>query len=406
MTRSIKIKSVFLNLNSKNFKFSILQSVYWSAFCVLFGFIVPMFKDLGYTKFEIGILTMLIALSSMISQPLIGLICDKKGNIKNLFIIMMVLSCIFILFLPQSSKTLLFAAFIIMLLSVTFQSMASIIDSWAIRLKNNGENIDYSLTRSFGAMSCSFVAIIFGVMLDKYGIWIRIPVFIFLISVVIFVAFTIKSPKRAVIILDEEKSVNTFTLLYQNKRYRDFLIATILIFIGYGSTNVFFPILLNQLGGKNSDLGVGFFIMSISQALMMILFGILAKKTNNNIDILLVISMLFFAVKGILVAISPNIGWALIVQILEAVSYGLFLPSAVGYINKIVDNKMIITAQTLFAATSFGLGATIGNFAGGVLSEIFDVKIMMLILNSIALAGALLFIYFLRESKRKKVFEI
>lgn len=385
-----------------NLKLSILQGTYWAAYCVLFSFMVPLLKQWNYSDFTIGIMTMLIALSSMVAQPLWGMYCDHRGNIKVFFIIIISISCGLVLFLPLASKSLLLTGILLIMLSFTIQSMTAIIDAWTIRLHNDGEKVNYSLTRSFGSLVFAFTAAGFGSLLDRYGMWIRIPVFLLLSTLVIFVAFQTKAPSVLNKTHIDSKMTDVISNLINNHQYMRFLISIILIFIGYGATQSFYPILLERLGGKNADLGVGLFIAAISQVPPMLFFGFIVKKVARG-RTLLMFSMFFFGLKGIVLALSPNIPWAIWTQLFEALSFGLFLPAAVGYINEIVEEKVIVTAQLVFAASTFGLGSIIGNFSGGILSEVFGVKNMMLLLNSVSFIGFLFFIFI--ELKNSKLYE-
>jgi MFS transporter, PPP family, 3-phenylpropionic acid transporter len=379
----------FTNLN---FKLSILQGTYWAASCVLFSFMVPLLKGWNYSNFTIGTMTMLIALSCMTAQPLWGMYCDHKGTIKGVFITNVSISCGLVLFLPLASKSLLLACILLIMLSSTIQSMGSIIDAWTIRLYNDGEKVNYSLTRSFGALVYAFTAAGFGSLLDRYGMWIRIPVFIGLTILIILVAFKTKAPALMNRYQVESKMTDVVKKLKNNRRYMRFLTSIVLIFIGYGATQSFYPILLNQLGGTNTDLGLGLFIMALSQVPPMLFYVFLVKKIARG-QTLLMFSMFFFSLKGVVLALSANIPWALGGQLFEILSFGLFLPAAVGYINEIVEQKNIVTAQLVFSASTFGLGSIIGNFSGGLLSEFFGVRNMMLLLNSVGFMGFLYFVF-------------
>ena len=73
-----------------------------------------------------------------------------------------------------------------------------------------------------------------------------------------------------------------------------------------------------------------------------------------------------------------------------------------SYINQIVDRKTFATATMIFFAITYGLGAMIGNFSGGVLSDMYGVRMMMIIENCFAFLGFLWFIGIAIRNKPKK----
>lgn len=383
-----------------NIRLCILQGVFWSSFCVLFSFLVPLLKSWGYNNFVIGTLTMLMAFSSTIAQPLWGTFCDKKGHIKLLFVFLMSISCLLAITLPLGARSVILCAIAIILLSATAQSMPALIDSWAVRLINDGEKVNYAFTRGFGSLFFAFIAMGFGRLLDKYGMRIIIPAFLALASIAILVAITTKSPSPTKLHLLEVETKGSFHTLLKNKEYLVFIISVLLVYIGNGATMVFYPVLISSLGGGNSELGTGLFIMALSEVPTMLLFVFISRRVSNIRS--LMFSMFFFGVKGILLALSPNVTWAIIAQVFQALSFGLFLPSAVNYINKIVEEKVVVSAQLVFSSAAFGIGAIIGNFSGGVLSELFGVKVMMLILNSVTFSGFVVFtVYHIYKNKNR-----
>lgn len=386
-----------------NLYLALIQGFYWAANCVLFAFLVPLFQVWGYNDFEIGVLTMLIALSSMVAQPLWGMYIDREGHLKAVFLSQMVLGCFLVFLLPYAAHSVLSAALVVICLSAAVNSMANIIDAWSVKLKNEGEPVNYSLTRSFGSLFFATTAVGFGITLDHYGDWIRYPAFIGLVVVVLLVALGLQKPKHSQVVLHQEARSGgreAIRSLGRNKKYVGFILSVFIMNAGGCVSLVFFPLMLSELGGNNSDLGLGWFVMAFSEFPILILFGFLVRKVAK-VQIWLAIGMVFFGVKTVLLAYAPNVGWAIALQGLEGLSYGLYLPAAISYINEIVDRKSLVTAQMVLASVYGGLGPIFGNFVGGFLSERYSVSFMMLVMGCLSFVGSVLFIVLeLRKRER------
>jgi PPP family 3-phenylpropionic acid transporter len=374
-----------------NTKLSLMQGLYWAANCIAFSFLVPLFRTWGYSDFEIGVLTMLMALSSTIAQPLWGMYCDKQGHLKAVFISQMLLGSLFIFFLPLGEHHWLSAALIVICLSAAIQPMANLVDVWTIKLINEGEHVNYSWTRSFGSIFFAVGAVIFGVMLDDLGDWIRIPIFVGLTILLVLLAINLRKPAQPIRMkVNAESQLQSIRLLLKNKQYVGLVLSVFLLNVGGCVSIVFYPLLISDLGGNNSDLGLGWFVMAMSEVPVFMLFGWLLRKVAK-VNVLLIVGMSFYGIKTALIAIAPNVAWAIGLQSLEALSFALYLPAVIYYINEIVDRKALVTAQMLLASVYGGLGPIAGNFLGGLLSEHYGVSTMMLLMSTFSFLGTALF---------------
>lgn len=374
-------------------KFSLLQGAYWAVSCVQFFFLVPLFREMGYSIFEIGLLNMLIAGSNMVAQPFWGMFCDRKGHIRTVFISQMLAGCFLVYFLPLSGDRILIAAIVVIGLTVSVQSMSSIIDAWSVKLMHEGDFVDYGWTRSIGSLFFASAAITFGFLLDHYGDWIRIPVITGLTILVVLIAFGIRNPSQASRspTPGQTESKEIMLALWHNRRFVRFICCSFLVRLGSCVSLIFYPLLINELGGSNADLGVGLFIMAISEVPIMMLFGFFASRVAK-VPVLLAIGMFFFGIKTALIAISPNVVWAIGVQVLEALSYGLFFPAAIYYVSDSVDRRSLVTSQMVLSSVFNGLCLLIGSLLGGLLSEKYGVGEMMLTMSSLSFLGLLLFL--------------
>jgi PPP family 3-phenylpropionic acid transporter len=387
-------------MKSLNFKLGLLQGAYFAAYCVLFAFLVPLFREWGYSDFMIGVLTTLSALANTVAQPLFGLFTDQKGHIKTLFLCSMSTSMGLILFLPLGESSIWFAAILTLLLTAGVFSMSALLDTWTLKLRNDGEQVNYSFTRSIGPFVYAFVAAGFGSLLDLYGDWLRIPAFIGLTVIVLIVSWFVPAPSHIQTTEEEQRNSETIRLLLANRPYVLFLVSVLLVCVGYNAMISFYPLLVNELGGGNTEIGIALFIAAMSQVPILMLYSVLEKKFLG-VRFWLGFSMICFELKGILLAMSPNLAFSIYIQGLEFFSWGIFLPASMSYINQIVDRKAFASATMIFFAITYGLGAMIGNFSGGILSNMYGVRTMMIIENCFAFLGFVWFVGVALHSNRR-----
>ena len=361
---------------------------------MLFGFFVPLLSDWGYSNFLIGATMTLVSFTSMIAQPLWGMYCDRKNAVKEIFVILMTVSAAAVLFLPLASRNMTVMFFLVLVLSCTTQAAYPLIDAWSISLSNEGRNIDYSLTRSFGSLSYALAAAGFGIVLDKYGPYTRIPVYLLICTLLIIAAMSVKrsAPEHlAQINCESLRTENSFRMLMKNHRYVIFIISNILLYLVYGALNSFLAVHIRNIGGTNFHFGLAFTVMGICQVAGMILFSVLRKKIYLPLHKTLLISMLMFSLKGLLTALSGDITTVLAIQVIDIIAYGMYFPSAVSYINEITDSRYLMTAQTVFSASTYGLGAMAGSFIGGTLSKFTSIPVMIMIMAVVSVSGAAIF---------------
>lgn len=375
---------------SLNLRFSVLQGLVWPAFAVLFSFLVPQLRAWGYNNFWIGTITMMISLSSMVAQPLWGAWCDRHGHTRTLFVVLAVASCILVALLPYCGGGLAFVIVEAVLLSVALQTLPTLVDAWSVRLMNEGHPLDYSLTRSFGSFTFAVTAIGFGALLDWQGTWVRTPVYLILMAGLIGTALSTPAPHHAEHPVDEPRPASPFRQLARNRAFVVFLASVVLIGIGNGSLFAFYPVLIAQHGGTNAHLGLGLFLMALCEMPAMIFYSRIIARFDKS-RALLALSILFFVVKNAAIALSPDLTWAIGLQVLQALSFGLYLPSAVHYMRSIVDPRASGTAQMIHSAAASGLGATIGAFVGGILAGPLGVGGMILTMSGACFLGYLIF---------------
>ena len=97
--------------------------------------------------------------------------------------------------------------------------------------------------------------------------------------------------------------------------------------------------------------------------------------------VLLILSLAMTGLRFLLIALAPDPGFVLLVQLLNGVNYPLLTVAAVTYADDRAPKGYRATAQGLFRAAMGGIGSTIGAFSGGILIENIGAKGMYLVFS-------------------------
>ena len=94
---------------------------------------------------------------------------------------------------------------------------------------------------------------------------------------------------------------------------------------------------------------------------------------------------------------ASNITAIYLIQLLQATSYSFVSPTRMYYANNKVKAADMVKGQA-FITASYTLGCAIGNFTGGQILQIADVR--MLLMAGVAMAAAGTFVIFATVNKK------
>lgn len=158
---------------------------YWCAYCTYFGFLVLYMQNRGYSNVQCALAQVLIAVATLIAQPLIGYLTDTFITCKKFLLITTALA-IPVAFLFQASMVspvLCYGA--VVLQAILFYPLPSLIDSWTMALRERDPQVQYPLTRSAGSVLYALTALAFGNVIAALGDGIVAPSFL-LFSILMF----------------------------------------------------------------------------------------------------------------------------------------------------------------------------------------------------------------------------
>lgn len=380
----------------KNLLLMGVQGFYWCAYCTYFGFLVLYMQNHGYSNVQCAQAQVLIAVATLITQPLIGYLTDSFITCKKFLLVTTALAVpvAFLLQASVSSPILCYGA--IVLQSILFYPAASLIDSWTMALREKDSQVQYPLTRSAGSVLYALTALAFGNVIAALGDGIIAPSFL-LFSVLLFLCtcFLEETPCRN----KQQKNVNqeatrrisgmeAAKTLLQNKTYVFFVLSCLLYHIANKSTGCFISNYVTNIGGDSGGLGLLMFFSAMVEFPSMMVMGKIIRRYPLG-------GLHLFALSGVVIKnffflIASSMPLLVIGRLAEGMSYGAYVYIFVEYICRNTPKQLNVTAISLGTAMTSALGGIIGNYAAGLILDLWGLA--PLSLAAMAVAAVLVFL--------------
>lgn len=384
-----------------NMRFLALQALMTSMNCIGVAFIVPILQGYGFDALKIGLTMTLAAFAAFAAKPFWGFLNDRFGCAQQCTLWGAAAGYGFFWLLTGAGGNMALVFLSVMGLYVTFMCLMGFVDAWAVRLISDGYALNYGATRSGGSLSYAVMAVIFGVLLERYGSFSGRLLLGILLVLLVFIALSIPNPQRA----PERTRVSMrdgVTSLKSNRAYLIVLCAYFLCTLSAAATDSFLSPRITALGGTQSFVGLCLFVQAISEVPVMLLYSRLKRRTGWPAWRFLLLSMLFYGVKCFGLGAAPSYTVILMVALLHGLSFALLTPAIVDFALETVSTQYLSTAHLLCGAIGSSLGAMAGNTLNGIIADRIGIAPMMMTVSAFSFAGAALIGFYFSRQKGEK----
>ena len=343
---------------------------------------------------------------AVILQPTLGAAADRAKNIplkafiSTISVIAMVLLAAVSFVTGGWWKLALLYCLVLALL----QTLQPLINSMVFQFINAGANINYGPTRAGGSIAFAVLSSLMGLWLARHPVstlpWMGVGLFVMLILLTVFFprveeyGSPIEKP-QAFESTVEPGSGKGFVTKYG--RFLVFIIATALIFIFHNIINAYTAQILISVGGDASDLGFALTITALSEVPALVGFGFISRRFN--VRALLVFSAICYVIRSLLFLIASSVWMIDLAMVLQGVSFAVYLPASVYYVDHLMDVSDKVKGQT-FATSAMTLGGIFGSLIGGTLLDTGGVHTTLIFGAAAAVLGCVLMIYSVEEKKK------
>lgn len=375
----------------------LLAALYYLTYFAAGGAIYPYFnvyyQSVGMTNQEIGLLAALPTVMSLFASPLWSGLADRLG-LHHILLPGLLLATTVPALLLTGAQTFAALAALVLLYMFLLAPVIPLAENAIVTMLNRDRNV-YGSVRLWGAVGFGISSLATGYAAAAWGF--RVNFFIY--SALALVAVLVASRLPAVSTLPTEAYFTRLRQLAANVHWRSFMIAVLLVGIGYAIYDNFAAIYLRDLGAAPDLLGLAFLLSTVSEVPIFFFSPVLIRRLTLRGMILM--ALLAFAVRGLAWSLVTTPEWGLAVQLLHGLSFSALWTAGVLYVSQIAPPGLGASAQSLFTVALMGLGRAIGALLGASLYDGLGASQAFRWAALIALAGAGVFILTQRRADRR-----
>ncbi len=353
--------------------------LYFVAMSSAMPFFVLFYQGLGFNGTQIGLLTGIPPLITLIASPFWTGLADARRWHKSVMGLGLIVSAAATFLLP--SFTGFTGVFILIILSFIFLSpVPSLADSATMTMLGEEREM-YGRIRLGGTIGWGLFAPIAGLLVENYGLKIGFWSFGAVMLVNFFVSQRFSHGSH------EPEALNNggIRVLLTNRRWINFLFLSFLGGIGASSAAAYLFPYMAELGANESTMGLALTIATLTE-IPIFFFGNRFVRKFGSYG-LLILSLALFGIRSLLYAVVNTPLLVLVVQAFGGMIFPAMWSAGVSYADENAPAGLKSTAQGLFGAMSFGVGSAFSGFVSGLLLESIGGRGMFLVLGIIILAG-------------------
>lgn len=396
-----------LPLKTAMLKYCIQSGLFWIAFCPMaYASTFLLGRDLSATT--VGVTMAVGNILALIIQPFVASNADGSGklDIRTLAMILSVgTTASFAVCCFVGSDLLLCVGVAVGYMFA--QNLIAISNSVSVYYINRGAKINYGLARGIGSLTWSVTSFILGKLMVDYTtdiiMWLALGC-----NIAMTIGFWLLPTPRDVPALTEGTATEDGPADAEGMSYLDFLRANrsfLLVVLGFSMCFIMGNILMSyavlifgRVGGDEGNMGIALAISAISELPAMWSMEALSKRIDTGK--IMVVAAIGYIIKHVVILFASSIGMLYVGYALQMLSYAVYTPCSVYYVNQRFGEGDKNKALGLMVMVN-PISAIIGNLFGGILVDGFGIFVSLAFGTVITVVGSLCALYGLRGSKRQ-----
>lgn len=353
--------------------------LYFAALSSFMPYLVLFYQELSFSGAQIGFLTGIPPLVTLVAAPFWTGLADSKHWHKWIMGLG-ILVAVVVVFLLQSVSGFLFVFALIILFNMFISPVASLADSATMNMLGEERSM-YGRIRLGGTIGWGVFAPIAGALIQRYGLYASFW------SFSVLMLFNLLVSMRLVHRSHEQTDSNQVGIraLVSNRRWMNFLFLAFLGGIGsFSVASYLFPYMA-ELGASESMMGIATSIATVTEILVFFLGNRLVKKFGSYN--LLILALVMSGLRSVLYSLISTPSMVLVLQVFGGMIFPALWLAGVSYADQNAPVHLKSSAQGLFGAMTFGVGSAAAGFLGGLLLETIGGRGMFLLLGIIVLVG-------------------
>lgn len=395
-----------------NFNYACIHGTYWMFYGVVSSFASVFLLSTGYSNSEIGVILAVANVLAVILQPLIGDFADrsKKLSLTGITEIMTVVLIIMTVGLFVLKEKSIGLSFIFIMLIAWHTVLQPLFNSMTFKLEESGVHINFGIARSMGSLAYSVLVAILGTLVENHGVGVMpLTGEVVLVMMLVSIIATKKQFDKArklnqnhesvhiEKVYDESSDINLIQFIKKNKMFAVLNIGIIGLYFSNSVLNNYMMQIVDAVGGNSEDMGRILSLMAFLEIPTMVCFDLLRKKFSCQL--MLKVAAVGFTVKIVMCYLAESVAMIFAAQCFQLISFALFLPAMVHFIDEVICKGEAVKGQALFT-TMVTVTTVFSSLAGGMILDFADAKMLTGIASIATAAGALIFIIFTDKVKK------
>ncbi len=353
--------------------------LYFAALSSLMPFLILFYQELDFSGTQIGLLTGIPPLVTLVSAPFWTGLADSKRWHKWVMGLG-ILGTVLVIFLLQSFSGFVVIFILIILFNTFISPVPSLADSATINMLGD-DRAKYGRIRLGGTIGWGVFAPIAGIIVQRYGLQAGFLSFcaIMLVNLLISQRFVHGSHETM------EARHGGIRALLANRRWINFLFLAFLGGIGSFSVAAYLFAYMAEMGANESTMGIASSIATVTEVLIFFFGNRLVKKLGAYG--LLLLALVMSGIRSVLLGLIDTLSMVMILQVFGGTVFPAMWLAGVYYADQNAPAGLKSSSQGLFGAMVFGVGAAASGFFGGLLLESIGGRGMFLVLGLIVLTG-------------------
>lgn len=362
--------------------------LYYLFFYIANGSLVAFFnvylEQQGLAGSQIGWLASIPFLLALIANPFWGTLADRWQVQRLILAGNAVMAGIVSLFFPTVSSFGPLLLLIVIYYAFQIPLMA-ILNSVVMELVQKTGQV-YGRQRLWGSI---------GFIVSSFGLGQIVSVSNLTLIFQINAAFLAIGCGTLSLLLPLERSTQTIRIrdglrrLAGQRRTVTFFTANTLLGIGAISFLNFLGLHVLSLGGNESQVGLAYAVKALLEIPVMYLGA--RWFARYSYGRMIIIGYLGFSIVWLLIAGAASAAQLIWIISLMGIAYAIYWVAAVGYASQIAPEGLAATAQSLVAATHYGLGGGVGAVAAGYIWDLSGGSAVILFSAGMAALAAAIF---------------
>lgn len=361
------------------------------VFFLLFGaigalspFLSIYYHRLGLSGKETSLLMSVMPVLLLISQPIFGPLTDKSGHRGRM------LGALLVVVAATGAAVAIGTSFWTLLPLIAIWSFFSgplvpIADSIALgEVAKTG--VSYPRIRLWGSVGFLIVTTIAG-MLYK---WIDLRWAFVIYGLLNLVAWRYSRSLPAEGVTQQKPVWPELRRLVTNPYLIIFLLLCAIMQTTQAAHSVFFSRHIEVVGGTAGTAGLAWALAALTEVPVWWVLGRVTKRTGPLP--LMAVAGLVFALRWYLYSIATDPAMLVGLQLMQAFSFAIFMPTAVHVIGEFTPPELRTTGQALLMLVNGGLATVIGTLGAGYLVDLHGTAGLYRTVSSVALIGGVGFI--------------